>query len=240
MTYNGEGIAALCKVLDDIQNTKLILVDKKIKSLLKCLAYYDEFRAVLQYVNKGFDYENEKRKALVKIGERYAFRLPKSETGIVALVSGLLVEEDEGGFDIISFVTTYFPSPSNQESFDLFFTSVLEQFKLALVSLVTNGITEEVVLVEPKVELAPTGLAEQMNYLLSKFVNDVNEAQISDDARRDLRMQLEGFAIALDNRDAKIIRAIWIGLKSTLTATKLSQKEIEKAEEILKLYLVVK
>ncbi|MCQ2603234.1 MAG: hypothetical protein MJ193_04830 [Clostridia bacterium] len=240
MTYNSEGISALVKVVDDIQNTKLNFIDKKIKSLLKCLAYYDEFKAVLQYVYKGFNYENEMRKAQIRIGERYAFHLPKNDTALVALVSGLLVEADEGNLDIITFVATYFPASTNQESFNLFFDSVLEPFKLALVRLVINGIQEEVVFVEPSVELAPTGLTEQMHSLLSKFVKDVNEAQISDDARSNLRMQLEGFAIALDNRDAKIIRAIWIGLKATLTATKLSAKEIEKAEELLKLYLVTK
>lgn len=240
MEYKGEGVAALVSVLDDMQNTNLIMIDKKVKALLKCLAYYGEFRAVLSYANRGFDFAAEKRKALIKVGERNVVRLPKNDVALVAFVSALLIESDEGGFDLISFSTDYFPAHTKQESFEYFFAGVLEPFKLALVRLVVNGIEEEQPLLERTVELAPNGLAEQMQSLLVNLVKGVNEAQIDENVRTDFLVQLEGFAAALDSRDALITRAVWIGLKKCLTASKLCLRELEKTEELLKLYLVVK
>ncbi|MBO7222351.1 MAG: hypothetical protein J6V37_04800, partial [Clostridia bacterium] len=64
MAYNGEGVAALVSIIDELQTVNLILADKKVKELLKCLAFYPEFRAVLSRVNQGFDYQGEKKKAL--------------------------------------------------------------------------------------------------------------------------------------------------------------------------------
>ena len=67
MAYNGEGVAALVSIIDELQTVNLILADKKVKELLKCLAFYPEFRAVLSKVNQGFDYQGEKKKALQRV-----------------------------------------------------------------------------------------------------------------------------------------------------------------------------
>ena len=47
MEYTGEGIEALVAAVDDIENASLIIADKKIRALLRCLAYYEELRTVI-------------------------------------------------------------------------------------------------------------------------------------------------------------------------------------------------
>lgn len=240
MDYKGEGIAALVSTLDDMQCTNLIMADKKLREVLKCLAYYDEFRAVLSFVNKGFDYPQEKRKALQRVGERSVLRLPKSDVILVALISNMLVEFDEGNADLVSFAGTYFPASTRQESYDAFISGFIEPFKLALVRLVVNGVKEEIPQTERNVEFASNGLANQTQYLLVTFVKSVNEAQIDTMLREDLLVMLEGLAAALDSRDTLMIKAVWLGVKKTLAALKMCPREIEKTDELLKLYLVVK
>lgn len=240
MEYKSEGIEALVSVIDEIQDASLIMTDKKIKSLLKCLAYYEEFRIVLEYCNRGFDYAAEKRKALVKTGDYRALRLPKNPKTQVALVANMLVELDDGREDFLTFCGEYFPAESKQRSFELCFHGMFEPFKLALVGLVIDGVKEEVPLVERTVEFAANGLQEQTEYLLVAFVKAVNAASLPDGERQDLLLMLEGFSAALDTRDTLMIRAVWLGIKKALTARKMCAKEIASTDELLRLYLVSK
>ncbi len=240
MAYNGEGVAALVSIIDELHTVNLILADKKVKEMLKCLAFYPEFRHVLGHVNKSFDYQSEKRKALQKVGEHNVLRLPKGEKQLVALISGMLVEMDNGAMDLLSFSRDYFPSSSGQESLLLFVASVIEPFKYALVSMVVNGIKEEQLLVERTIDFAPNGLAEQVKNILVSIVKTVNENLGDTVARGDLMLMLEAFAAALDSKDVLMIKALWVGLKRYLATYKVCAREVEKTDEVLKMYLTTK
>ncbi len=240
MAYDKEGVQALVCALEDVRNANLIFVDKKLRNVLKCLAYYEEFRTVLAYCNKNFDYESEKRRALTTLGDSNILRLPKNQKTLVALVANMLVEFDAGVLDILSFSTSFFPAETKQESFDTLCVKLLEPFKLAIVNYVVEGIHEEAPEISHKVEFAPTGLMEQVEYLLVNMAKAVQLADLSDDERRDLSVMLEGFSVALDARDSLMIKAIWLGLKRSLAEDNLCEKEIEKVDETLRLYLVSK
>lgn len=240
MEYNSEGVHALVCALEDLQNANLIFVDKKLPAVLKCLAYYAEFRTVLSYCNQGFDYQTEKKKAMGRIGDSNIFRLPKNPKLTVALVANMLVEFDAGSMDIVSFSSMYFPAPTKQESWEECFIRMIEPFKLALVSLVIDGVDDEPVQVERTVDFASSGLHQQTEYLLVAMANAVQEANFEVKEREEFTLMLEGFAAALDSRDSLMIKAIWLGLKKALTAQKLCLKEIQKVDEALKLYLIIK
>lgn len=240
MEYNGEGIHAFVCAIEDLQSSNLIFIDKKIKPILKCLAYYPEFRTVLSYCHQGFDYELEKRKSFARLGDSDVFRLPKNPKTLVALVADMLVEFDAGGMDIVLFSSRFFPAEAKQASFEQCCHKVIEPFKLALVSLVVDGIDEEPKAVERQVEFASSGLHQQTEYLLVSIYNAVQEAQLETSTREDIVVMLEGFAAALDTRDSLMIKAIWLGLKAVLSSQKLCGKEIEKVNETLRLYMMTK
>ena len=240
MEYTGEGIEALVAALDDLQNAGLIMADKKIKAVLKCLAYYDEFRTVLAYCSDGFDYAAEKRKALQKAGDYHVLRLPKNAKTFVPLVAGLLVEFDDGTEDFISFCATYYPAADRQGSMTACCADMLERFKLDIVSLVVEGVKEEAPLVERTVEFAPEGLQKQTEYLLVAMVRAVDDGSLSEEDRKDLLTMLEGYSAALDTRDTLMIKAVWLGVKRALASLKMCAKEIAAMDELLRLYLVSK
>ncbi len=240
MEYKSEGVHALVCALEDLQNSNLIFVDRNLPAVLKCLAYYPEFRQVLSHCHQGFDYQLEKRKACGKIGDSNVFRLPKNPKTLVALVSSMLLEFDAGDMDLVTFASVYFPHPSKQASWDECFVRVIEPFKLALVNLVVDGYEEEQEEVERHIEFASSGLHQQTEYLLVAMANAVQEAQLDESVRGEFQVILEGFAAALDSRDSLMIKAIWLGLKHALNTYKLCKKEIEKVNDVLKLYLVIK
>ena len=238
MAYDKEGVQALVCALEDVRNSNLVFVDKKLRNVLKCLAFYEEFRTVLAYCNKGFDYEAEKRRALTTLGDSNILRLPKNQKNLVALVAGMLVEFDAGVMDILSFSTAFFPAENKQESFDTLCVKLLEPFKLAIVNFVVEGIKEEAPEISHQVEFASSGLMGQVEYLLINMAKAVQAAEIEDELRKELSMMLEGFSVALDSRDSLMIKAIWAGLRRALADEKLCLNEIEKVDETLRLYLV--
>ena len=240
MEYTGEGIEALVAALDDLESAGLIMAEKKIKSVLKCLAYYGEFRTVLAYCNEGFDYAAEKRKALGKAGEYRVLRLPTAPKTLVPLVAGLLVEFDDGREDFITFCADHYPALSRGESMAACCADMLEKFKLAIVSLVVEGVKEEAPLVERMVEFAPDGLQKQTESLLIALVHAVDESSLPDDERKDILLMLEGYSAALDSRDVLMIKAMWLGVKRALATHKLCPKDVDAMEELLRLYLVTK
>ncbi len=240
MEYNGEGIEALVSVMEDLHGASLIMVDKKLKSLLRCLAFYSEFRQTLTLCNQNFDYETEKKRAFVNINDRHLLRLPKLKKTMVALVSGMLVDFDSGLMDVVTFAGQYYPAASKQESYQLFYEKVLEPFKLALVDMVVSGVEDEAPEPERIIEFASQGLQKQTEYLLIAFVKAVQETNVDDGIRAELMLMLEGYAVALDSRDTLMIRAMWLGVKNALASSKLCPREIDKMDETLKLFLVVK
>ncbi|MCQ2409112.1 MAG: hypothetical protein MJ068_01050 [Clostridia bacterium] len=240
MEYTGEGINALVCAMDDLENASLIFVDQRLRTVLRCIAYYPEFRDVLAYCNQNFDYENEKRKALGKIGETYVLRLPKSPKNMVAFVSQLLVEFDAGLIDIVTFAGKYYPQENKQDSYKELYFKVLEPFKFAIVKFVTDGINDAGPVIEKKVDFAPEGLHQQTEYLLVNMVKAVQEAEIETKDREEFSVMLEGFASALDSRDSLLIKAVWLGLSRALESKHLCSTEIDKVNEVFKLFLIVK
>ena len=240
MPYDKEGVQALVCAIEDVRNSNLIFVDKKLKNVLRCLAYYEEFRTVLAYCNKGFDYETEKRRAMTRVGDSNILRLPRNQKSLVALVADLLVEFDAGSMDMLTFSAAFFPAETKQESFDECCVKLLEPFKLAIVNFVIEGIKEDAPEISHQVDFAPSGLTEQVAYLLVNMVKAVQASDMSEDMRGEFSVMLEGFSVALDARDALMIKAIWAGLKRALNDEKLCAKEIEKVDETLRLYLLSK
>ena len=240
MPYDKEGVHALVCALEDVRNSNIIFSDKKLRNVLKCLAYYEEFRTVLAYCNKGFDYEAEKRRAMTRVGDSNILRLPKNQKTLVALVANMLVEFDAGTMDMISFSAVFFPAETKQESFDECCVKLLEPFKLAIVNFVVEGIQDDTPEISHQVDFAPSGLMEQVEYLLVSMVKAVKASDLTEEVRIEFSVMLEGFSVALDSRDALMIKAIWTGLKRALADEKLCGKEIEKVDEALRLYLLSK
>ena len=238
MPYNGEGVQALVYALEDMKNSTLVYVDLSRQRVLKCLAYYEEFRSVLSRCNQGFDFNAEMAKVCVSIGDENYFRLPEDKKSIVAVVANLLMEFDR--VSMLTFLHMFFPAKTDAESFAFFMQGVVEPFKLALVDLVVHGIEEEPKVVERTVEFASSGIQQQTEHLIRDAYYAISTANIDDNTRKNLLVMLEGFAAALDARDTLIIRAIWIGLKGALDAARLCKKEVVQIDDVLRQYLVSK
>ena len=240
MEYKGEGIEALAALIEEMKRSSLIFLDKKVKELLKLLAYYDEFRYVLTEVNKNYNHADGKRRALVTFVGNDVIKIPTDNKELVAFVSNLLVEFDSGEMDIMDFASRYFPSDSTQNSINLFMTELMDPFKKALAYLVVNGVEEEYKGEGRVVAFAANGIYEQTESIIVHMIDEINESNLNEKDKEDCFLMLEGLAAALDTRDILMIRAIWCGLKKEFEKNNLCKVQIGRMEEQMKLYLVLK
>lgn len=240
MEYKGEGIEALAALIEEMKRSSLIFLDKKVKELLKLLAYYDEFRYVLTEVNKNYTHADGKRRALVTFVGNDVIKIPTDNKELVAFVSNLLVEFDSGEMDIMDFASRYFPSDSTQNSINLFMTELMDPFKKALAYLVVNGVEEEYKGEGRVVAFAANGIYEQTESIIVHMIDEINESNLNEKDKEDCFLMLEGLAAALDTRDILMIRAIWCGLKKEFEKNNLCKVQIGRMEEQMKLYLVLK
>lgn len=240
MEYKGEGIEALAALIEEMKRSSLIFLDKKVKELLKLLAYYDEFRYVLTEVNKNYNHTDGKRRALVTFVGNDVIKIPTDNKELVAFVSNLLVEFDSGEMDIMDFASRYFPSDSTQNSVNLFMTELMDPFKKALAYLVVNGVEEEYKGEGRVVAFAANGIYEQTESIIVHMIDEINESNLNEKDKEDCFLMLEGLAAALDTRDILMIRAIWCGLKKEFEKNNLCKVQIGRMEEQMKLYLVLK
>ncbi len=239
MTNNSEGINALVCAIDDLKKSSMIYVDKRIGSVLKCLAYYKEFREVLTACSKGFDYSFEKGMAFSKLGDNYVVKLPSDGRRLVALICNLLVEFDAGSVGIFDFVGAYFPAPTQQESLDKFYASVLDPFKQTVVRYVWEGVEEQPAApIERDVKFASSGLKKRTEYLMYNISKALHEFE--GEGRADYIVMLEALAAAIDSRDSLMIRALWIAVRRALEAEDLCAKERAEFDGVLKLYMIAK
>ncbi|HKL94538.1 MAG TPA: hypothetical protein VJZ69_04570 [Clostridia bacterium] len=237
-----EGMNAFVAILEDMAASPVVMSAKKIKSLLKCIAYYDEFRAAVDIAKDDFDYEETMSRCYVEVGKSASFRMPMGTKDKVAIVICLLLDFDQGKRDFYDFIIKCFPDDSAVDSYIQFCIKILRPFKEAMLSLIENGDSDEFApsAIKQEVEFANDGIQNQTEYLIITILEKIKVASITDSERADMLVMMEGFAAAIDNRDSLMIRAIWLGLKKNLISHKICQAEIAKLEDALRLYLVIK
>ena len=71
--FNNEAVAAFTAQCDEFIGSKLIMSNQKIRMVLKCLAYYDELRGIVEDCKYNFDYEAEYSRAIVNLGSVTVF-----------------------------------------------------------------------------------------------------------------------------------------------------------------------
>ncbi len=242
VNYQSEAMCAFAAQCDELMSSKLIMSNQKIRMLLKCLAYYDELREVIDDCKFNFDYKDEYTRAIVNIGTVSVFRLPASPRKKVALVVCLLLDFDEPRRNFVQFLQDYFDfnADDRNAAYFAFCKNVIIPFKEAMLYLLSEGGKNEAIEEkEIKKIKVSTAISEQTDYYIRTAVETVNSSRLDDAVRKDIIFMLDNLKIVLDIRDAQLIKAYWIGLKNILQHYKLFNKNALGLEDVLKAYLVL-
>lgn len=119
---------------DELANGKYILADIKIVNLLKAIALSDTLLALFKNCVDGFDYEQAKKKYLVKSqylsADKGEFVLPDNSRELLAFVFNILMDLDAKRLILGEFLDKYFyEDGSCYAGYTAFVNSVIKPFR---------------------------------------------------------------------------------------------------------------
>lgn len=122
---------------------KLILIDKHIAQVLKCVAASPTLCRVLSETVKTMSYATEFSRARVTWTRsdgtvECSLKLPADRNRLFAFVVCLLTEVDTGKRNILDFLKEYYNAGNNDSSYQRFAEEVLKPFKQAGEALLSN------------------------------------------------------------------------------------------------------
>lgn len=235
--YSDEAVAAFTAQCDEFIGSKLIMSNQKIRMLLKCLAYYETLRNVVSECRYNFDYEAEYSRAIVNLGTATVFRLPQTPRKKVALVVCLLLDFDESRMDIVNFIRDFYREDDRNDSYVGFINGIIAPFKAAMLELLATGEKDETEIRDDRKTKVNAAIAEQTEYYIKTQIEAVQESKLSEERRRDLVFMLDNLVTVMNMRDARIIKAYWIGLKNLIEDGKLYGKNAESLDKVIREYL---
>lgn len=221
--------------------SNFIITQKPIKDLLRCLIFSDKLHAFVSDCVKGVNYEEELEKAVVETERGRCFFLPQSNKRIIALVTGLLSDFDDGKRTLTAFLHEFYPSGDNDIKFGIFCEEVLLPYRNAFRKSFLFDIDSSEDSPEAERCAAITeGVLEQAAAILSSLRTIFQgDNKLSSKSREDLFALTDGLYYSLETGDPRIIKAVWTGLKIALKGNKKAEQKFSDITEFLALYALL-
>ena len=227
--------------------SKYILADKRIASLLKGIVSNSYLMDVVSESLKTFSYATEfaRNRLMVSDGDGVKSRmtLPVDKVRLFTFVFCLLAEIDAGKRDFSKFLTEYFGEENANESFKRFCGEIIVPFKKAgeaLLKDTDNDAQEkederkgalyfgsETVFISAATSDALISACSRIKTKLDK------DFQGGGEQRAECMELADAFINAVMSRNPKLIRIVWIGLKYTLKSVRGFDREIAAMKNVL-------
>ena len=222
-------------------DSNFIITQKPITDLLRCLIFSDKLHAFVSDCVKGVNYEEEFEKAVTETEYGYSFSLPQSNKRIIALVTGLLSDFDNGKRSLTGFLREFYPSNDNNQKYKMFCESVLLPYHAAFrQSFLYDIDSAEGSLDAERSPAITEGVLEQAAAVLSSLRTVFQgDNKLSSKKREDLFLLTDGLYYSLEKGDPRIIKAVWTGLKIALAGNKKAERKFSDVTEFLALYALL-
>ena len=222
-------------------DSNFIITQKPITDLLRCLIFSDKLHAFVSDCVKGVNYEEEFEKAVSETEYGSSFTLPQSNKRIIALVTGLLSDFDNGKRSLTGFLREFYPSNDNNRKYKMFCESVLIPYHAAFrQSFLYDIDSAEGSLDAERSPVITEGVLEQAAAVLSSLRTVFQgDNKLSSKKREDLFLLTDGLYYSLEKGDPRIIKAVWTGLKIALAGNKKAERKFSDVTEFLALYALL-
>ena len=192
---------------------KLILIDKHIAQVLKCVAASPTLCRVLSETVKTMSYATEFSRARVTWTRsdgtvECSLKLPADRNRLFAFVVCLLTEVDTGKRNILDFLKEYYNAGNNDSSYQRFAEEVLKPFKQAGEALLSN--------IDPEgfnFEYVDSNVLRQILDEVEAIRQTVLKFSLSQNAMLEYNTASEYFVNALYLKNPKIISVSFLAYK---------------------------
>ena len=227
---NSNGLALFTSSINQLIESPLIMVDKKIANLLQAVTRVPALMKTLQDTVKASSYATEFSRAKVTLTRpdgtlERKLKLPAEQTRIFTFVVCLLMQVDSGKLNFIDFLKEYFYQEDSNDSYTIFVAEVLKPFKQAGESILYTQ--------DPySLDLDNVERAEKYFYAERTYISTEALRQMLSIVQ-DVRQSIEGLQFACDEdridavaicnamsnalhlKNARILSFVWIGFKNT-------------------------
>lgn len=239
--------------LNNLINCHLLLADKAISMLLKCIASTPEFTSVVGQTLERISYVEEFERSRVfyfKDGKTHLkFVLPNDKNRAFTLVVCLLSEIDAGRRNLLHFLHEYYPNPESDDfvAYQRFVQNILIPFGKAGESILRANGTSVFVADTPKSQevsvsnvnkptsqQVPVDLYKKIVFELESFCFKVeNDASVSLIQKNECISLANALHDAILDKNEKLIRQLWIGFNNTLIVNNVNNDSCVKIQNLL-------
>lgn len=242
---------AFLKSTDELINSKYIIADIKIVGVLKAIASSQTLIALFQNCLTGFDYQEAKRKYLVKSpyrsDDKGEFVIPTSSRELLAFVFNVLMDIDAKRINLGDFLNKYFyENGSAYAGYSAFINTMIKPFdnsvKMLMEAVLTGEIQdpidaaeqEEIRKEQQKIlddekakkdkELSQKKYWESLKAIkesLLVYKKKVKNASLSADEKLDALLIIDTLANALESGDKDAIDYAFVAYKFLTKARKI-------------------
>ena len=225
-------------------NSKLILSNQALTSLLRLIASENELFAVLEKCARNFNFKEEFQNAQINTGTGYVFRLPSSKKALVALVASLLYSFDNNSISILDFLEKFYPHADGvKDSYPIMARAIVIPFRDAVVGMLRGEeeqVEDVVIQTEVNDERVPDGAVVHGSTILrslSKLV--LEDGSLEKEVKIKLLEVIDGSLHALEIKDAKLIRSFYTALTIIFEGERKAIAKLNDLYSCYKLYLIL-
>ena len=227
------GLAARC---NKMKEGKYLMSTGTMTSLLRYITSQPALMNCLERCNYGFRYATELETATAG----NIFKLPLGSKKVVALVTGLLFEMVRGTINFHNFIKKYYRAATVDMSFDLFVGSVVMPYLMAFRNVLEGTAEEDSAADDDDDTAVGAGVKEQLLPLIMQFTEAVAaDNALTDEAREDFYVMLEGLYYSLELSRAKMVKAMFMGLSSVMQDYKNGASYIRAIGKVLREYAII-
>lgn len=225
---------------------KLILVDKHIATVLRCVATSPTLCKALNDAVKTMSYATEFSRARVTWTRNdgvveASLKLPADRNRLFAFVVCLLTEVDSGRRNIMEFLKEYYNDADSNVSYYKFVNDVLKPFKKAGENILRTVDPESL---NPEyVEQAEKFFIAEKIYIDSALMNKIFEKMeqvrlsllaLNEADAKEFSTVSEYFVNALYLKNPKVLKVSWLAYKNTIGKYLVTQQAGESLAELVK------
>ena len=224
-------LAERCNVM---LKSKFIMSSNCISSILKVVASVPCLTNYLIKCSQDFSFDRTFDEAT----NTSKFTLPESPKATVAFVTELLFKFDRREIDLTKFIKVYYPERNFEGSYKAFCQDIIAAYLLAFSTIMHEENVEDAQK-DVNVPILEAARTQVTQYILA--LNDMitNDDSLKEEKRQDYLLMLNGLYYAFEKESAKMIKVVWVGLKSVMNGYKQGGSYMLAIEKIMQSYAVI-
>lgn len=215
-------------------NSKFIMSSNCIASILKVIASVPCLTNYLIKCSQDFSFDL----AFDQATKTSKFTLPDSAKATVAFVSEMLFKFDRKELDLTKFIKIYYPEKNFEGSYKAFTQDIIAPYLLAFSTIMNEENTDDAKQESPAA-IFDAARVQATQYIIALTEKVTNDESIKDEKRQDYILMLNGLYSAFEKDSAKMIKVVWVGLKSVMASYKQGASYLLAIEKILQTYAVI-